>query len=91
MKGLSNIRVIDFSTRIAGHYASKMLVDAGAEVIKIEPPEGDACRRWSASGADLNGKDSAFFRYLNTGKKSVIGAVSDEHVLALLAHRRFGD
>jgi crotonobetainyl-CoA:carnitine CoA-transferase CaiB-like acyl-CoA transferase len=85
MQGLNNIRVIDFSTRIAGHYASKMLVDAGAEVIKIEPPQGDALRSWSASGVDLHGKDSAFFRYLNTGKKSVIGSPSDPHVLELIA------
>jgi crotonobetainyl-CoA:carnitine CoA-transferase CaiB-like acyl-CoA transferase len=85
MQGLNKIRVIDFSTRIAGHYASKMLVDAGAEVIKIEPESGDPLRSWSASGSELQGKDSAFFRYLNTGKKSVIGSPSDAHVLDLIA------
>jgi crotonobetainyl-CoA:carnitine CoA-transferase CaiB-like acyl-CoA transferase len=85
VNGLRNYRVIDFSTRIAGHYCSKLLADAGAEVIKIEPAGGDPLRRWSSSGADLQGKDSAFFRYLNTGKLSVIGSPADPHVLELIA------
>jgi len=84
MYGLKKIRVIDFSTRIAGHYASKMLIDAGAEVIKIEPATGDALRHWSASGADVSQEDSAFFRYLNTGKKSIVGNISDDYVLSLI-------
>jgi len=84
MKGLSAVRVIDFSDRIAGHYASKMLVDAGAEVIKIEPASGDPLRQWSASGANLEGEDSAFFRYLNTGKKSLVGKITDVDILSLI-------
>jgi crotonobetainyl-CoA:carnitine CoA-transferase CaiB-like acyl-CoA transferase len=88
-KGLAGVRIIDFSgidgsRCIAGHYASKMLVDAGAEVIKIEPPVGDPFRHWSSSGADVTQQDSAFFRYLNTGKKSVVGSITDAHVLALI-------
>jgi len=74
MQGLNKIRVIDFSTRIAGHYASKMLVDAGAEVIKIEPEAGDPLR-----------EREAFFRYLNTGKKSVVGNINDEHIISLIS------
>lgn len=84
MKGLQDYRVIDFSNRIAGHYCSKMLVDAGTEVIKIEPAGGDSLRHWSSSGAELQGEDSAFFRYLNTGKQSVVGAVTDPHVRELI-------
>jgi crotonobetainyl-CoA:carnitine CoA-transferase CaiB-like acyl-CoA transferase len=83
MKGLQDIRVVDLSDRIAGHYCSKMLVDAGAEVIKVEPDAGDKMRRWSASGADLAGEDSAFFRYLNAGKKSFNGTVDAPEVLEL--------
>jgi len=70
-KGLAGIRVLGFSTQIAGPYSSKLFVDAGAEVIKIEPPEGDPLRRWSATGADLGGCDSTLFTFLNAGKQSV--------------------
>ena len=81
---LAGIRVLDFSTQIAGPYASKLLADAGAEVIKVEPPEGDALRRWSATGAELGGRDSPLFVYLNAGRRSVVGRARDPHVAALL-------
>jgi crotonobetainyl-CoA:carnitine CoA-transferase CaiB-like acyl-CoA transferase len=81
---LAGIRVLDFSTQIAGPYASKLLADAGAEVIKVEPPEGDALRRWSATGAELGRRDSPLFSYLNAGKRSVLGRARDPHVAALL-------
>ncbi len=63
--GLRDLRVIDFSSEIAGPYVSKLLADAGADVIKVEPPEGDSLRSWSASGADLKGSDGAFFQFLS--------------------------
>ena len=84
MHGLRDLRVIDFSTGIAGAYTTKLLADAGADVIKVEAPEGDSLRRWSASGADLGGEDGAFFQFLNASKRSVVGQPSDADVLALV-------
>lgn len=84
MYGLRALRVLDFSQRIAGAYATKLLADAWAEVIKVEPAEGDALRRWSASGQDLGERDGALFQFLNTSKKSIVGTLDDAHVDALL-------
>ena len=81
---LSGIRVLEFSHQVAGPYASKLFVDAGAEVIKVEPREGDSLRRWSATGAELGDEDSALFRFLNAGKRSVVGAPTDPSLEALL-------
>jgi crotonobetainyl-CoA:carnitine CoA-transferase CaiB-like acyl-CoA transferase len=65
--------VIDLSTGIAGAYCTKLLADGGAEIIKIEPPEGDPLRQWSASGAAIEpGCDGALFSYLACSKHSVV-------------------
>ena len=71
---LDGLRVLDLSTEIAGPYATKLLADAGADVIKVEPPNGDPLRSWSASHTDLCGRDGALFQFLNTSKRSVVGA-----------------
>ena len=65
--------VVDLSTGIAGGYGTKMLADGGAEVVKVEPPEGDPLRRWSASGAAIAaGDDGALFQFLASSKRSVV-------------------
>ena len=81
---LSDLRVIEFATEIAGPYAGKLFCDAGADVIKVEPPLGDSFRLRSASGSDLRGLDSALFRHLNFGKRSVIGSPGGEEVERLV-------
>jgi crotonobetainyl-CoA:carnitine CoA-transferase CaiB-like acyl-CoA transferase len=71
-------RVIESSSGIAASYCGKMFADAGAEVVKIEPPQGDPMRRWSAGGAA-----GALFGYLAADKRSVLRG--DEGVSALIA------
>ena len=68
---LAGCTLVDLSTGIAGAYCTKLLADGGATVIKVEPPEGDPLRRWSASGAILDG-DGALFSFLGGSKHSVV-------------------
>ncbi len=44
-RALSDVRVVDISQGIAGPYATKLLADSGASVLKVEPPGGDYTRR----------------------------------------------
>jgi crotonobetainyl-CoA:carnitine CoA-transferase CaiB-like acyl-CoA transferase len=70
---LDGLVVVDLSTGIAGGYCTKLLADGGAEVIKVEPPEGDPLRAWSASGADVEpGSGGALFSFLACSKHSVV-------------------
>ncbi len=48
---LHDVRVVEISDRIAGAYCGKLLADAGADVVKVEPAAGDPLRRFTASGA----------------------------------------
>ena len=48
---LCDLRVVEISDRIAGAYCGKLLVDAGADVVKVEPAAGDPLRRFTATGA----------------------------------------
>ena len=69
----AGLRVVDLSTEIAGAYATKLLLDSGAEVIKVEPPTGDPLRSWTASGQQLGpDEDGALFDFLNASKRSVV-------------------
>ncbi|OBI03775.1 CaiB/BaiF CoA-transferase family protein [Mycobacterium scrofulaceum] len=69
---LHDLRVVEISDRIAGSYCGKLLADAGAQVRKIEPPQGDWLRNYSATRSPVpDGKSSPFFAYLNAGKRSL--------------------
>ncbi len=70
---LDGYTVIDLSIGIAGAYCTKLLADGGATVIKVEAPEGDPLRRWSASGAEVKANDDgALFSFLAGSKHSVV-------------------
>ena len=64
---LDGLRVLDFTTTIAGPHCARMLADLGAEVIKIEAPEGDMMR----TRPPLRNGASTSFGQLNAGKKSI--------------------
>ena len=85
MIGLRGLRVVDFSQGVAGAYASKLFADAGAEVVKVETPQGDPLRRYGASGPPPAGRDGALFRFLHASKRSVAGAWSDAAVQSYVA------
>ena len=79
---LHDVRVVEISDRIAGAYCGKLMTDAGADVITVEPAEGDPLRRFTASGAvSPDGVDAPLYTYLNAGKRSVT-SVSDELLTA---------
>jgi crotonobetainyl-CoA:carnitine CoA-transferase CaiB-like acyl-CoA transferase len=76
---LAGFTVVDLSTGIAGAYCTKLLADGGADVIKVEPPGGDALRLWSASGAELApDEDGALFSFLAGSKRSVVAGRADQ-------------
>ncbi len=71
---LAGIRVADCSAVLAGPYCTMLLADLGAEVIKVEPPEGDATRGWGPPwvGSDEAGtKTAAYFLAVNRNKRSI--------------------
>ncbi|HEY3702249.1 MAG TPA: CoA transferase, partial [Acidimicrobiales bacterium] len=82
---IKGLRVVDLSTEIAGPYCTKLLADAGADVVKVETGEGDPLRSWTASGAKLGDDVGALFRFLNTSKRSVMGGLGDGAVDELVA------
>jgi len=70
---LDGIRVIDASRVLAGPFATMLLADLGADVIKIEPPEGDETRTWGPPWwGDPADRRSAYFASVNRNKRSVV-------------------
>ncbi|MBM7502606.1 CaiB/BaiF CoA transferase family protein [Agromyces aurantiacus] len=80
---LAGIRVVELGQYISGPYAAKLLADLGADVVKVESPEGDPMRRWEGHGAM-----SPQFAAYNRGKRAVTldlkteGGIAALHALA---------
>jgi crotonobetainyl-CoA:carnitine CoA-transferase CaiB-like acyl-CoA transferase len=71
---LSGIRVIDLSTVLAGPYATMILADLGADVVKVEPPEGDATRGWGppwVGDVEQGTRTAAYFLAVNRNKRAI--------------------
>ena len=78
---LAGITVVEFGHSVSAPYAGQILSDLGAEVFKIEKPEGDDARRWGPPYLDGVG---ATFQALNRNKKSVTANLRDPEVVAQL-------
>lgn len=65
---MDGITVLDFSHALAGPYCTMLMAAYGAEVIKVEGPEGDIGRTW---GPPFHGADASYFVGLNSGKQSL--------------------
>lgn len=77
---LDGVRVLDFTAVMSGPYCTRLLADLGAEVIKVEPPEGDHIRL----RPPLRDGRSAYFAQLNAGKSSVALNLKNPEALALI-------
>ena len=66
---LDGVRVLDLSQNIAGPQATQVLGDLGADVIKVEPPDGDPARKW---GPPFWGDNAPLFLAFNRNKRSIV-------------------
>jgi crotonobetainyl-CoA:carnitine CoA-transferase CaiB-like acyl-CoA transferase len=70
---LAGIKVLELARILAGPWCGQTLADLGADVIKVESPEGDDTRKWGPPYIDKDGERSAaYFHAANRGKRSVI-------------------
>ena len=72
MQPLSGIRVLDLSRVLAGPYCTMVLGDLGADVIKVESPEGDETRSWGPPFAGEGHAASAYYLCVNRNKRSIV-------------------
>ncbi|MEQ8247726.1 MAG: CoA transferase [Alphaproteobacteria bacterium] len=80
-RALEGMKVIDLSRVLGGPYCTQMLADHGADVIKVEPPQGDETREW---GPPFSHGLSAYFASLNRNKRSLALDLSTEEGRAVL-------
>ncbi len=70
---LAGLKVVELARILAGPWAGQLLADLGAEVVKVEAPEGDDTRRWGPPFIEREGdRSAAYFHACNRGKRSVV-------------------
>src|SRR4051812_22052182 len=65
---LAGLKVVDFTIVMSGPMCTRMLADAGADVVKIEPPDGDVVRQREP----VRGGVSTYYASMNCGKRSIV-------------------
>ncbi|MES2987909.1 MAG: CaiB/BaiF CoA-transferase family protein [Pseudomonadota bacterium] len=87
---LDGLKVVELARILAGPWAGQLLGDLGAEVIKVESPDGDDTRKWGPPFVDNadGSRDAAYFHAANRGKRSVVANFSNDsdraEVIALI-------
>jgi crotonobetainyl-CoA:carnitine CoA-transferase CaiB-like acyl-CoA transferase len=82
---LSGIKVLELARILAGPWCGQTLADLGADVIKVESPEGDDTRKWGPPYIEKDGERSAaYFHAANRGKRSVVADFTSDEGRALV-------
>lgn len=83
---LSHLRILDFTALVQGPLATQILGDLGADVVKIERPEGEWSRHWGIADGHTHGQTDSFLAF-NRNKRSVVADLKDnrarERILSL--------
>ena len=84
-KPLAGIKVIELARILAGPWIGQTLADLGADVIKVESPEGDDTRKWGPPYVETEGeRTAAYFHACNRGKRSITADFSSDEGKALV-------
>ena len=79
MSALSGLTVVELARILAGPWIGQTLADLGADVVKVESPEGDDTRRWGPPFIDAGGEQAAaYFHGCNRGKRSIVADFSTD-------------
>lgn len=87
---LAGLKVLELARVLAGPFCGQILADLGADVIKVESPEGDGTRAWGPPWIEREGKDgalhreAAYYHACNRGKRSIIADFNDPARLAFV-------
>jgi crotonobetainyl-CoA:carnitine CoA-transferase CaiB-like acyl-CoA transferase len=79
MSALTGVRVVELARILAGPWVGQTLADLGADVVKVESPEGDDTRRWGPPFIETGGeRAAAYFHGCNRGKRSIVADFATE-------------